>query len=52
MKTPVISLKPTNTIKDAAEIMLNKNIGRVSIVDERGKLIGTVDREDIVKALL
>jgi len=52
MKTPAVSLKPTNTLKEAAEIMLERNIGRVLVVDDKGKLIGIVDREDIVKTLI
>jgi CBS domain-containing protein len=52
MKTPVVSLKPTNTVGDAAKLMLERNIGRVPIVDEKGKLDGIVDREDVVKALI
>ena len=52
MKTPVVSLKPANTVKDAAELMLKRNIGRVPIVDEKGGFVGIVDREDIVKALI
>jgi len=52
MKTPVISLQPTATIKEAAELMLEKNIGRVPIVDKKDMLVGIVDREDVVKALL
>jgi len=52
MKTPVVSLKPTDTIRDAAVLMLDKNIGRVPIVDDRGVLVGIVDREDVVKTLI
>jgi CBS domain-containing protein len=52
MKTPVISLKPTNTVKDAAELMLNKNIGRLPIVNNKDTLVGIVDREDVVRAIL
>jgi CBS domain-containing protein len=52
MKVPAISLKPTNTVKDAAELMLKKGIGRVPIADPKGKLMGIVDREDIVQALI
>jgi len=52
MRTSVISLKPASLVKEAAELMLEKNIGRVPIIDGKGKLIGVVDREDIVKALL
>jgi CBS domain-containing protein len=52
MKTLVISLPPTATIKEAAKLMIEKNIGRVPVVDGKGKIIGIVDREDVVKALL
>jgi CBS domain-containing protein len=52
MKTPAVSLKPTNSIKEAATLMLKRNIGRVPIVDEKGKLVGIVDREDVVKTLI
>jgi len=52
MKTSVISLKSTATIREAAELMLEKNIGRIPIVDEKTNLIGIVDREDIAKILL
>ena len=52
MRTSVISLKPTATIREAAELMMKKNVGRVPVVDEKGRLVGIVDREDVVKALL
>lgn len=52
MKTPVISLKPANTIREAARIMLDKNIGRIPITNNENEIVGIVDREDIVKALI
>ena len=52
MKTPAVSLKSTDTLKDAALLMLERNIGRVPVVDDRDKLVGIVDREDIVRALV
>ena len=52
MKTSVETLRPQATIKEAAELMLRKNIGRVPITDEKAKLVGLVDREDIARALL
>ncbi len=52
MKTPVASLKPTDTVKEAAVLMLKRNIGRVLMVDEKGRLVGMMDREDLVKALI
>ena len=52
MKVPVVSLRPTAELREAAELMLEKNIGRVPIVDGKGRLMGIVDREDIVRALI
>lgn len=52
MKTPAISLQSTNTVKEAAELMLSKNFGRIPIVDGKDKLVGIVDREDIINVLL
>jgi CBS domain-containing protein len=52
MKTLIFSLKPDNTVEDAAKLMLRKNIGRVPITDNKGQLLGIVDREDILKALI
>jgi len=52
MKTPVVSLKPTDSIREAAVLMLERNIGRVLIVDDKGMLVGIVDREDVVKTLI
>ena len=52
MKTSPAALKPTDTLKDAAILLLERNIGRVLIVDDRHELVGIVDREDIVKALI
>ena len=52
MKHPVITLKQEDTIEKAKEIMLSKKIGRIPVVDNKGKLVGIVDREDILRAYL
>jgi len=52
MKTPVVSLTTADTVRDAAVLMLEKNIGRVPIVNDKGVLVGIVDREDVVKTLI
>lgn len=52
MRSPVISLKLTSTVREVAELMLGKNFGRVPVVDDKGRLVGMVDREDVVKVLL
>jgi len=52
MRTPTMSLRSDNTVGKAAELMLQKDIGRVLVVDEKGLLLGIVDREDVLKALI
>lgn len=32
--------------------MLSKDVGRVPVMDEDGRLIGTVDREDIARLIV
>jgi CBS-domain-containing membrane protein len=52
MKTQVIAVKPEIKVIRIAKIMVSKDIGRVPIVNEEGKLIGIVDREDVVRLLV
>lgn len=52
MKTSVFSLQSTVSIREAAELMVERNIGRVPVIDEKNRIVGIVDREDVVKFLL
>lgn len=52
MKTPIVSLKPTDSVRDAAVLMLKRNIGHVPVVDDKGVLVGIVDREDVVRTII
>ncbi len=52
MMTPAIAIDPDASLKDAAVIMIERNIGRVYIIGSKKKLVGVVDREDIVRFLL
>jgi predicted transcriptional regulator len=51
MKTEVLAVKPNTKLIKVAKAMVSKNIGRVLVKDENGKLIGIVDREDIARQL-
>jgi len=51
MSTPLFSVSPEGTIREAIEFMLKHEVGRVSVV-ENEKLVGIVDRYDIIKAVL
>jgi acetoin utilization protein AcuB len=52
METQVIAVEPQIKIIRVAKIMVSKDIGRVPVVDKKGKLIGIVDREDVAKLLV
>ncbi|MBI5253542.1 MAG: CBS domain-containing protein [Euryarchaeota archaeon] len=51
MQTPVISIAPDAKIEDAAAIMLKKNIRSLPVI-EKGKLLGLVDRNDIIGEMI
>lgn len=44
---PLHSLSPTQTIRDAAELMAEKNVGAVAIIEDR-ELLGILTERDIV----
>jgi CBS domain-containing protein len=52
MKTQVITVEPSTKVSEVAKIMVSKNVGRIPVKDEKGRLIGIVDREDVVKLLV
>ena len=52
MSAPPVVLKPSSSLADVAKILVDRNIGRVYIADENRKLLGVIDREDVVKAYL
>lgn len=49
MNTPVIFVYPFHTVREAAAIMVEKNVGSVIVVDDAGRLMGIVTRTDILK---
>ncbi len=51
MSTPAYTLSPKTTLKEAIQTFLRFDVGRLSIV-ENGKLVGIVDRSDIIKAFI
>jgi CBS domain-containing protein len=51
MSSPIYSLGPDASLANAIEMMLKHDVGRISIVDD-GKLVGIVDRNDLIKSYL
>jgi len=52
MRTEVMAVKPSIKVIRVAKIMVFKNIGRVPVKDEKGRLVGIVDREDVARLLV
>jgi CBS domain-containing protein len=52
METNVVGVNPSLKVIKVARLMVSKDIGRVPVVDEGGKLVGIIDREDIARLLI
>jgi len=52
MKTQVVAVQPHIKVIRVAKIMVSKDVGRVPVKDEDGRLIGIVDREDVARMLV
>lgn len=52
MKTGVVAVKPDTKAIRVAKVMTSRDIGRVPVTDEDGRLIGMVDRRDVAKLLV
>ena len=52
MRTEVIAVESSTKVSEVAKIMVSKNIGRIPVKDEKGRLIGIVDREDVARMLV
>ncbi|MCZ7393176.1 MAG: CBS domain-containing protein [Candidatus Methanoperedens sp.] len=51
MSTPAYSLAPETGLKEAIQAFMKLDVGRLSVVND-GKLVGIVDRNDIIKAFV
>jgi CBS-domain-containing membrane protein len=52
MKTGVTAVKRSTKVIQAAKVMVSKDVGRVPVEDEDGKLVGIIDREDVARILV
>lgn len=51
MSGKIVTVKPDDTVEDAATIMLDEQIKRLPVMDPDGELIGIVSRRDIMRYL-
>lgn len=52
MASPVVTIKPTATIAEAAQMLDEKKIRRLAVVDDKKRLIGIITRADILGAVI
>ncbi len=51
MKTPVVTCSENDTLARVRNLMLNKNVTRIIIVDENNKPTGIITQKDIIRIL-
>ncbi len=52
MTSPVITIKPNTSLREAADIMIKKGIRRLPVVDDSGELVGIITDNDILSVSL
>jgi CBS-domain-containing membrane protein len=48
MVSPVITVKPSSSVKEAAKVFLERGISAAPVVDDEGKLVGIVSEGDLL----
>jgi len=49
MTTPVVTTKPTASVKDVAKLFLQRHISAVPVVDDKGKVVGIISESDLMR---
>lgn len=52
MTTPPVTIRPHATVKEAAEVMVERNIGSLVVVDDKNSIIGIVTVRDIIREVV
>jgi CBS domain-containing protein len=52
MTAEPITISPTASVKEAAQLLLDKKIKRAIVLNDDGSLLGVVSRTDVIKAML
>ncbi|HIP25106.1 MAG TPA: CBS domain-containing protein [Archaeoglobus profundus] len=52
MSTPLITIKPTASLRNAADIMRKKGIRRLPVIDDNGNLVGIITDSDILSVAI
>jgi CBS domain-containing protein len=52
MTTGIVAVQPSVKVIRVAKVMVSKDIGRIPVTDEKGNLVGIVDREDVAHLIV
>ena len=52
MSKPIISITPNSSLKNAIDTMQLKNIRRLPVIEQEGKLVGIITARDIFKIII
>jgi CBS domain-containing protein len=52
MSTPTYTLSENDSVRSAIEMIIHYDIGRVTIVNEQGRVSGIVDRHDLLRSIV
>ncbi|MEM1578559.1 MAG: CBS domain-containing protein [Archaeoglobaceae archaeon] len=52
MSSPLLTIKPTTSVREAANLMMKKGIRRLPIVNKSGELVGIITDNDILSIAL
>jgi len=52
MKASVNAVKSHIRVSEAAGLMISRGVGRIPVKDDKGKLVGVIDREDVARLLV
>ncbi|MEM0020886.1 MAG: CBS domain-containing protein [Fervidicoccaceae archaeon] len=48
---PIVSVSPSTSLKESVNLMMERNIGFLPILDEEGKIIGAIEERNLIRAV-
>jgi len=51
MKKDIIVVKAHESVQHISKVLTEKNISNIPVIDQKGKLVGVVSEQDIIKAM-
>jgi CBS domain-containing protein len=51
MVSPVVTAKPSASVKEVAKLLLQRRISAVPVLDDQGKVVGIVSEGDLLQVL-